>query len=679
MTVYVKNSLGINVPLDSADTTTTTANTTQNAAATTQAATQPQIGSWTTIDRSIPATFNWDPFNYRTGTNYSDVLKAMYGNYAMQGPGTTPTTSFESLLNQNRTPDVIGSMVYKNPLSQIGTGGFGMGASGPGTSWEYAKFYDDPKKKNQTRQNQYGENVAPIAFDDDNFNRALDEVNKALQQKLYTTAFGFGAGTTGNTSLNTRYIDKNVMRKDEKGRLKRPNIGVSGISLIDAYGGKDEDKIIDKVAAKYGLSNQQIREASSNMQRALNTYYDPVGSNWQEVKATPWAAEIDPAVKSYATKAGEKLFEQLAGKLPADSPLGAAYYVMHSQPELRGAKQVGPQFKYTDWTDFLPTGVSVTSATEQQFKDALAAYDAQNKLMQPWKDPSRYSAKSMEKDPGGSYFDLFKSEKLDIPKGYNYVGSNALHNYNVLVNAGIDPKELGIDVNKVYKSALEKEATGGFLGSFGPLASLASFIPGPVGTIASIISGLNSLQSGDVVSGLASFAGGTGLTSAIAGNLKSTILSNFPDEITSLATKFNMKPAELTDMLVRTGISAGIGGANAIENGGSFLSGVLASGGTELLGRTINASLVDKITDPKLRDFISTQSAQALARVATGGPVLPNYLGSGTQGGSQGGQTGTQTGGQTGAQTTTPAPKDGETKMVGGTEYKYQNGIWTIA
>ena len=485
----------------------------------------------------------------------------------------------------------------------------------------------------------------------------------------------------GTTSLNNTNLDvallNNAGLKNEKGRkYGLPDIGVMGLSPLEAYGGTDEQKILQQIADKYHVDVNDIISKDAQLQRAMNQYYDPVSANWQDVTASPWAKDVTTGVQKWSGLKGKKdadgntYFDNLNAQLGENPALSAEYFALHGRPEqLGGYKTSGMKanaYKYTGWEDFLPSGVSALNATPEQISAAANAYNAQSDLLKPWLSPTNYTQDQIDKS-GGSYYDLFKSQKLAVPKGYSYAPNAALTRYNQAVNAGVNPEDLGYDASKVYKGALEKDS--GFLGgTLGKIAQIASFVPGPIGATARVLSAMNAFSEGNIVGGVTGMAGATGLTGQITNSLGESLMSNFPTELADMAAKFNMTPSNFAQMLSNTAVNAGISGVNAGVNGGNVWGAMLAGGSMPLVSSAIDAQLRGVVTNPDLRKFITSQTANALARTAQGGNILPFDIGS--SGGSQQPKPTTTT-----SSTDTPA-KEGATKMSGGVEYTYNNGVW---
>jgi hypothetical protein len=560
-----------------------------------------------------------------------------------------------------------------------GMGGMGgMGAAGGiGVSPDYgaasgtASLYVDPNKKGATG--------SPIAFADEGWNQIIDEARKKINSRLYST--NFVMGESGGRTLNNKNLDValqyNAGLTNEKGRkYGLPDIGVMGLSPLEAYGGTDEQQILQKIAEKYNVSVNDIISKDTQLQRAMNQYYDPVSANWQDVTASPWAKDVTTGVQKWSGLKGKKdaggntYFDNLNAQLGENPALSAEYFALHGRPEqMGGINRSGMKanaYKYTGWEDFLPSGVSALNATPEQISAAASAYNAQSDLLKPWLDPTKYTQDKIDKS-GGSYFDLFKSEKLAVPKGYSYAPNAALTRYNQAVNAGVNPEDLGYDASKVYKGALEKDS-GMLGGTLGKIAQIASFIPGPIGATARVLSAMNAFSEGNIVGGVTGMAGATGLTGQITNSLGESLMSNFPTELADMAANFNMTPANFAQMLSNTAVNAGISGVNAGVNGGNVWGAMLAGGSMPLVSSAIDAQLRGVVTNPDLRKFITTQTANALARTAQGGNILPFDIGS--SGGSQQPRPTTTT-----SSTDTPA-KEGATKMAGGVEYTYNNGVW---
>jgi hypothetical protein len=597
---------------------------------------------------------DYSPFTYRGGVDYNKVLSTMYGARS----GNTLGGPFIGYGSAAATSNGIGGM-----------GGIG-GVYGPNPTDGSAPLYVDPNKK--------GAVGSPIAFADEGWNQIIDEARKKINSKLYSSNIMGGTTSLNNTNLDVALLNNAGLTNEKGKKYGLPDIGVMGLSPLEAYGGTDEQKILQQIAEKYNVDVDDIISKDTQLQRALNQYYDPVSANWQDVTASPWGKDVTTGVQKWSGLKGKKdadgntYFDNLNAQLGENPALSAEYFALHGRPEQLGSYKTSGMkanaYKYTGWEDFLPSGVTALNATPEQISAAASAYNAQSDLLKPWLDPTKYTQDQIDKS-GGSYYDLFKSQKLAVPKGYSYAPNAALTRYNQAVNAGVNPEDLGYDAGKVYKGALEKDS--GFLGgTLGKIAQIASFIPGPIGTTARVLSALNSFSEGNIVGGITGMAGATGLTGQITNSLGESLMNNFPTELADMAAKFNMTPSNFAQMLSNTAVNAGISGVNAGVNGGNVWGAMLAGGSMPLVSSAIDAQLRGVVTNPDLRKFITSQTANALARTAQGGNILPFDIGS--SGGSQQPRPTTTT------STTTPA-KEGATKMAGGVEYTYTNGVWVPA
>jgi hypothetical protein len=617
---YVQNADGVFVPADDAAAATTTA-------ATPTITGQPQIGAWTTIDRAIPASIDWTQFDYGNHQNYSDVLKSS----------------------------------YKTAVSGIG-------------------FINQPKKAPVTYD--------PVNFKDDKWDTILGDVYKQLDPLLYdskpnyVTGLG-GLGTPTRALKKDAYYDSYYNPTDKT--YKAPDIGNTGLSLLEAANASYRDPLLQQFAALNGVTVEDILKHDTSRQRAMNAYYNPVTSNWQDVMASPFYQDALTGIDKFTNRKDTDPRWQAFQDASKNNVLAPEYYALHDRPAgtakltTAGPRRsntagLGANYRYTDWSDFLPSGVAARDATPEQYIEAQKAQEAQRVLTQPWLDPNRYTpekiAEISDRQGGmGSTYDLKYSENVPLPKGMKYRPSADMKLYNMAVNAGVDPTTLtnaagvGLDPNKVIKGSFKKKKS--VMNS--PILNMAKMALAVVQPeLAPYIMAANSAQSaingdifGAVLSGVGAYGGFTGsdMLGGASDSISNSVFGALRDSGLNLTTE---QMSSIASGLGKSVVQGGLGGINAAVHGGDAFMGALTAGGGTLLSSTLNDSLKSTIPDPKLRNFIVQSATTATMQNLASGTKPRLYPNSST----------TSTG---------VTPTEGTSKQVGSRKFNYNNGIWIPA
>lgn len=623
---YVQNADGVFVPAD-------------NAAAASPIAGQPQIGAWTTIDRAIPASIDWSQFDYGDHQNYSDVLKSSYRHASL-------------------------------PFGSIGNN-YNTGIAG---------FINQPKKAPVTYD--------PVNFKDDKWDTILGDVYKQLDPLLYDSKPNYatglsGLGTPTRALKKDAYYDSYYNPTDKT--YKAPDIGNTGLSLLEAANASYRDPLLQQFAALNGVTVEDILKHDTSRQRAMNAYYNPVTSNWQDVMASPFYQDALTGIDKFTNRKDTDPRWQAFQEASKNNVLAPEYYALHDRPAgtakltTAGPRRsntagLGANYRYTDWSDFLPSGVAARDATPEQYIEAQKAQEAQRVLTQPWLDPNRYTPEKIteisDRQGGmGSTYDLKYSENVPLPKGMKYRPSADMKLYNMAVNAGVDPTTLtnaagaGLDPNKVITGSFKKKKS--VMNS--PVLQMAKMALAVIQPeLAPFIMAANAAQSaingdifGAVLSGVGAYGGFTGsdMLGGASDSISNSVFGALRDSGLNLTTE---QMSSIASGLGKSVVQGGLGGINAAVHGGDAFMGALTAGGGTLLSSTLNDSLKSTIPDPKLRNFIVQSATTATMQNLASGTKPRLYPNSST----------TSTG---------VTPPEGTSKQVGRGKFTYNNGIWIPA
>ena len=631
---YVQNADGVFVPADDAAAATTTAAS--------PIAGQPQIGAWTAIDRAIPASIDWSQFDYGDHQNYSDVLKSSY----------RPTSTYSL------------------------TGLPGMSAIGSMPTAKKAPVTYDP-----------------VNFKDDKWDTILSNVYSQLDPLLYDTARPTAMSLNNLSGTPTRTLKKdayyNGYYNPTDKTYKAPDVGNTGLSLLEAANASYRDPLLQQFAALNGVTVEDILKHDTSRQRAMNAYYNPVTSNWQDVMASPFYQDALTGIDKFTNRKDTDPRWQAFQDASKNNVLAPEYYALHDRPagtaklttagpRSSNTAGLGANYRYTDWSDFLPSGVAARDATPEQYIEAQKAQEAQRVLTQPWLDPKRYTpekiAEISDRQGGmGSTYDLKYSENVPLPKGMKYRPSADMKLYNMAVNAGVDPTTLtnaagaGLDPNKVLSGSFKKKK-GLMSNPLFKMAEMALAVVQP--ELAPYIMAANSANSaingdifGAVMSGVGAYGGFTGsdMLGGASDSISNSVFGALRDSGLNLTTE---QMSSIASGLGKSVVQGGLGGINAAVHGGDAFMGALTAGGGTLLSSTLNDSLKSTIPDPKLRNFIVQSATTATMQNLASGVKPRLYPNSSTT--------------STGATVTNPTA-EGTSKQVGSGKFTYNNGIWIPA
>ncbi len=383
------------------------------------------------------------------------------------------------------------------------------------------------------------------------------------------------------------------------------------------------ESLYQQTAKETGMSVEQLKDAYGRYTKAYNSLVDPVGANWQDLKATGslYSDSLLPGIRRYSGY-GDGFYNQLSSQVSegtrnSQKYLSPEYFALHGVTEdmlgkpgtfigmtnpnrngaiLTGRKKVGIEktnpYLMQDWTDYLSDTENMLTATPDQKSAAETAMaqhtaDIRSKVadggqFRIW-DEAGVNPRVTTKVKGGKWKPKNSAYTNELNIAENYLGTNTQGEKSY--------KDAGFSPDTAWQSGFyfkPKQKKGFLGGGLGTILSLASFIPGPVGIGARIASAVNSIASGDILGGAMAALGAMGGSNPIA-SLGSKISS---------ATGIPLKAANMM-------VSGGIGGLNALSKGGNFGTGVLGS----VAGNTIS----DFAGNTMLKAGISPEASGATA------------------------------------------------------------------
>jgi hypothetical protein len=599
--------------------------------------TGPRIGDFLAIDE-LPATVTpdvWSQFTF----NDPNAAKISYGSNI--GYLQSPITGYKAILSNQ-----YASAPKRDAFGQII----------PSTT-----LYKQPT------------NYEILSYTDKNKEAATDELNAALNKALYyTTQSNILDPTSTVSTLRSSAINPAYTALQNK-----PAISTTGVSLLDVANQTTKDAALSSVASKYGMTPEELTNYYNQKYNLSSMLYDPNQANYQNILNAPDTIQkaVTGVIQDYtnfgrtgdnkvvvannppsnltltngqATKSGNyyyykdpatgsimKTMDELVAKSgasggPTDYWSLANEAIKASQGDLPAEAIALASFRgdpsknvnaNLGLEDFLPYGVNILTATNEQINAAQNALAEQKQLLQPWLDPKRYTEQQIaEKGGQGSVFDFKTSEKLPAPEGYSLVGTSPyMREFNTLANAGINPTKVlsSLTPENVYKQSLLNER-GGLITNILESALLSvptmgltnplSTLPGYLQTGIKGISGINSLLKGDYLGGLTNLGGAFGFNPL--GDLTAGIGKTINDAVGSA---FNLSPEMATT--VTRGIMGGVtSAAMAALNDQDVLQALVSGAGTTLLANKINEGLATQISSPGLRNFISSNIAGVISR-----------------------------------------------------------------
>jgi len=310
--------------------------------------------------------------------------------------------------------------------------------------------------------------------------------------------------------------------------------GANVAALNNANVGAEQ---LQAIADKYGVSIDEVQNVYSKYNRARQDIIDPVGANWQNIKAAPFYKDLEAGIRQYTNyqptkkeRAGQwggynlgtqVNFDTLRAMNPT-AALSPEYFALHSPNDANGRNP----YRLTDAYDYLDNGKTLAQSTQAERDKAQSAYAHQMDLLDntvanggPFDYKREYINAGGKKPKGYNWRPDGMSKKgyneaLDISQNYLQHATNGEKNYH----------DVGYSDATAARALFEKKKVKkGFLGKLGPLAALASFIPGPIGIAARVLGAANSAVSGNPLGAITSALGflpgvnGTGLNAIGAG------------------------------------------------------------------------------------------------------------------------------------------------------------------
>lgn len=398
----------------------------------------------------------------------------------------------------------------------------------------------------QTNPNHVGMTNAKMGIGPDNWVYTPTSIDNAQ----YTGSSIFGdtfSGTAKRAPIQTNlsFKDPNQQRYIEDFSTIAPNGNVakagtgSIINRADAsnIAALNKDNIgadqAQAIADKYGVSVDEVQNVFNKYNRARQDIIDPVGASWQNIKAAPFYKDLEAGIQKY-TNDGLATKIDFAGlhNINPTAALSPEYFALHDPKDSPGRDP----YRLTTAYDFLNNGKPWEQATPEEQAAAQAAYLHHKEQL---------SAPASEGGPFNYRDEYIRAGGPTSLKGYNFNPEGySKNNYDEALNINqnylqhatdgkMNYHDVGFDDDTATQSLFtKKKKKRGFLGGvLGPLTAIASFIPGPVGIGARVLSAANSAMSGNPLGAITSTLGflpgvnGTGLNviGGGAGKLAGTI------------------------------------------------------------------------------------------------------------------------------------------------------------
>jgi len=452
-----------------------------------QPATETQ-GHWLDSDLQPSASgINWNDFNIGP-TDWENNLRGVYNKtHVVQQAGKEVNTGMGNWINNPHS--------NKN-LVKINTGGMGnytyvappqTGMTGATYSGE-GPFSMGPQFKGAAvRKPVY----ANVSFKDPNLQRYVADIPSLVSD-----------GAFGNVNAQGKKLDWNQ----------------ANIDALSAKVGTPEQ--IQALAEKYGVGIDEVQGVYDRYNKARQAIIDPVGANWNDIKASPFYKDIQAGIQQYTNRKAPTLektsptsfgytpvpgynkgkqvdFAKL-NELGGDSPLTAEYFALHSANDRSGRNA----YRLTDANDFMRPGMSNEQAQE--------AYLKQKDLLD----------NTVAKGGQFDYRREYTAAGGKTPKGYMKLAEGMSNNgYNEALDTSQNFLGFATNGEKSYHDAgfkdeaatkalfRKKPVKSGFLpGPLSTIATIASFIPGPWQVPARVALAMNSAAQGNPIGALTAAA-----------------------------------------------------------------------------------------------------------------------------------------------------------------------------
>ena len=628
---------------------------------------QPQRpDNWLKPDLDNPFIVPWGEFD--VSPDYKFDLASAYGGGVPKKPSWWATGGNYMGLNNNPagTKTTYGNIGANDLFGNLAQESF---KAAPQGIMAYSTPYNrqTPAEQEAARLapfiGAYGKSTNAINFKDANLDAAIDYLNEQARGYLMPTA---SSKKVGGSPWET-YSGLPSRKTTEVNNILDNSYGFAPVSRLTDSAARD--KMFADTSAKYGIRLDDLQNKYGQYDKAFRSLYDPVGANWQDLKASPTYNTLLGDIRKYSEnstgtwdpRSGTFIpgstnaayfdnLNKLGGSVDNPDFLPAEYFILHQPkaalPGLRGdgkkTLEVGRQgtqhlgysalpghdpYLRQDWTDYADNNKAAWQYTPEEVaraKEAMAKHidflDNTYEEGGPF-NLMKEAAVRLPPNQGGTWMwkDSPYTGRLNAAQnmlGYNTQGEKSF------TDAGYDADVAARDSMQFIKKKKKRGFLGGLGRILGPIASIASFIPGPWQLPAQLYQGISSAANGNVLGALASFASaGIGLgkvgSPTAAGQMgtgafvPNNALGNFGGSVAGQAAKA-LGGGALGNVLVRGGLGA-MQGAQS----GNALKGAL-SGATGALAGGYSGDLTNKLAN------------------ATGNPLLAKSLVGGLVGAGQG-------------------------------------------
>jgi hypothetical protein len=500
-----------------------------------------------------------------------------------------------------------------------------------------------------------------VNFSDANIDAAIDQLNNAALGKLQPVA-DWDYNQRFETNPMMRAVQGYTKPKEfdyiDPESLNRDVWNKSPVEMIRDAGIREQ--LFGDVAKSTGIGLDDLKGHYNKYTKAYNSLSDPVGANWQDIKrvGAAYANEILPGVRRYSGY-GDDFFNKLNSSVSEGTRnqanyLDPEYFALHTitpnnsyrgkagarSTEMIGAtnpnakatfdqfyrptdsiamrKGANPQgmtdpYSQTDWTDFLGAGVTSLNATAEDKAAAMRDMQIQrDRMTRKVRDGGQFN---LWRESDAQPYQVMKAGEAGKWRPRNSGYTNQLNIAQNFLNKEGDGqksfRDLGYDENEAWKSGFffDKKEKSGLGGGLGMLAGLASFIPGPVGIAARVVSAVNSVANKDylgaVLSGISMIPGA----------------NNPLTKVTSALSKSARIPMSLANSIVQ----GGMGGLGAVSKGGNFAKGALGAGVGSFASGELGNILAKKGIDPTIAGALSGAGGSVInagLQGAKGAPLL---------------------------------------------------------
>jgi hypothetical protein len=523
-----------------------------------------------------------------------------------------PQVDFSKVLNSYVTS--------KNQPVSIGFGSSIMGVTNPATSF-YDKYTNStinspavpsgmasilnhvPKAKTPPPNVQAGFSFNPdsLNFADKNIDAAIDRLNGMVYgARSAESAKGIPQAPTGIAAMLAQQAPKTANAFDNQ--FDSSAAAWTKTPLEQVKDQQLKEKYFADAASQSGMSIDDLKKHYGTYSKAYNTITDPVGANWQDLKSAGPEAynSLLSGIRKYSGY-DDAFFNNMnaqasEGTRNSQKYLSPEYFALHgtsldnnygtkkrqmignvnpfkdwgkvgNNPLVGGKSKIGSYktnpYALEDYRDYLDAG-SMMNATPEQIAAAQAAMQKQRALMlKPateggqfnlWKEANANPYHSSKVKGGGKWKPRNSGYTNQLNIAQNYLGPATEGKQNF--------RDLGYNEDKAYQSGFyfQKPKVNGFKKALGPILTVASFIPGPIGIAARIGAAMNAAANKNYIGAVLGGLGAMGVNPLGAASSK-------------LAGATGMS-AGVANAIVQ----GGVGGLSALQGKGNFLKGALGSG-----------------------------------------------------------------------------------------------------